>query len=337
MKGLSPQRIPILVENDVNVVKKNAKVVINISKLGLSYNQDGGLGIIAIIGPGEFYGRRYEETVLCEIGLGRSRPYHSARKSKRWIEKRRKWFSLTEEQYLVVAPIVFDILQKFADEYEKRREMRRKEIGRENQPYLIPVVNNRYFNYCKFRGVQKRKNLILKQFIFMPAIERARFAICVKDELFLRDIYFAELNQNDELRWRLKGFIRFVDKSLSRYKKGFSRSFDKLGGVKDIERCILRSSLSRSPYLMVEALKYLNKGAKNPLYPYYVECLIPWDGEPTRERQLADSALPKVVLRLGGIKLRVTTGLNGENKYKIASRDHIVFEVSPSNGNGNHP
>jgi len=324
-KGVHPAMVPILVQRDVDLAKKEAKVVINLSILDLAYNPKPGLGVIAIIGPGEFFGRKYREALLCEIGLGQSRPYHNAKKPKayckvdesRWMEKRRKWFSLSEEEYLAIAPLIFKIFQELTD----KKVATWKHGFYSDDPFLLPTPRN-YFS--------RRQKKLYQSISMMPQRKGIRFAVSKKDEFFVRDIYWAALNSSD-LKIHLNGLARFIDLYLSPYKKPLRRSFSKLKRVIRIKRTCLSLLSMRGAYLLSEILRCLPKRQRNPLWPHLTD-LLGDDGNPTKERRLADSVLPDPKSRVGYIELKITTGLFGKygRQGDIFIRDHIVFEVLPS-------
>lgn len=121
MNGIRPENIPILIARDVLNVKKYAAIVLEIEEgvMRFSRNENPRLNVIAVVGPGKFLDKEYKEAVLLEIGIGKSRPYHipAFKKEKGpWISKRKKWFSLTEHQYRVIAPKIFSILGLLTNE-----------------------------------------------------------------------------------------------------------------------------------------------------------------------------------------------------------------------------
>ena len=87
------------VDRDVECVKKNARHIFEICSGNVNYakNTAGLLNIIAIIGPGEFSGQRFERALLCEIGLGGKVPYQRLQiLNEPDISRRRKVFSFNE-------------------------------------------------------------------------------------------------------------------------------------------------------------------------------------------------------------------------------------------------
>ncbi|MFH0852190.1 MAG: hypothetical protein V1845_01100 [bacterium] len=362
MNGISPAEIPILIAKDVERVKQFAAVVIDISHPGITVNPTPGLGVLAVIGPGEFQSKKYEEAVLCEIGLGESRPYHRAlmpksirrerpiknenrkRYRREWfiliseylvnnfgaalknngikhraIERRREWFSMTDQQYMVASPIIFDMLQIFTDIAVK---LRKKGAYSEN-PFLVPTERNYY---------SRKHKTVFSSVSYKPALNGARFVVSLVDRNLLNDVFFAELELNDRLQNHLRGLMRFSDLYLDIYKKSFSRSFQNLNRVGFIGRT--RSFRKLPKYLKIEMLnRYLPKGNHNPLWKNYVD-LFGWNGEPTKERKLANLVLPKPKKRIGDVQLRITTGLSDKKSRDRSGRqkDHIVFEVMPSAG-----
>ncbi len=314
MRGISPGEIPSFVARDVEMVKKEAKVIIHVSQTRVKNawnNPNGRLGVIAIIGPGEFQGKTYGEVVLCEVGIGKSRPYHESGKPSgsfgngetRKISSRKKWFSLAQEQYLAVSPILFLVFQKLTNEKVKSW----KHGFFSDDPFLIPTARN-YFS--------RHQKKVFSVNSHKPQPSGTRFAVSLNDLLLARDIFWAEFN-NSFTVYRLKGLARFLDLYLS-WLNGGKGPIMKVS--KKREENIWKSLgplSSKSPHLVPELLAYL---PKRRLAFSYISDLIRNSSE-TFERKLANSALLNPEARLNGISIRITTGLG--------KRDHIVFEVAP--------
>lgn len=323
MKGLRPDLIPVLIGNDARRVKKEAAIVFLIDRNGgnkvkILKNPESRLNIIAIVGPSQAFGRKFEEAVLCEIGIGASRPYHEARKPNGTrkerepinIPARRKWFSLSQEQYLAVAPVLFRCLQELTN----HKVSRWKTGHHNNNPFFIRSPRN-YFSI-------RNKKLIRKE-TFRNFPIGTRYAVSIADKCLLSDIFWADLKSRE---WQLRKLAKFVDKRLSPYRNGGykkRKSFSKLEGVKDIQRSFSTNKYL-SKYLLVEMMnKYLPRGVNNAFWRELCD-LVEWDGEElSEEHKLAASAHPDPELRLGGIQFRITTGLDRK-------KDHIVLEVFPS-------
>lgn len=323
MKGLRPDSIPMLVENDVRRLKEEARIVFLTDRnrgngVEVLKNPEPRLNVIAVIGPSEAFGRKFEEAVLCEIGIGASRPYHEARKPNGTrkerepinIPARRKWFNLSREQYLAVAPALFQCLQELTD----RKVFSWKTGHHNNNPFFIRSPNN-------FFTIRNKKLVSKKVFRDFPI--GTRYAVSTADKCLLSDIFWADLKLRER---QLRKLARFIDKRLSPYRNGGHKrrkSFSKLEGAKDIQK-IFSTSKYLSKYLLVEMInKYLPRGDKNVFWRELC-CLIEWDGEElTEEHKLAASAYPNPELRLEGIQFRITAGLERE-------KDHIVLEVFPS-------
>jgi len=298
----------------VELAKKEAKVLITVSEdkaIGAWGNPDGRLGVIAIIGPGEFQGKMYGEAVLCEVGIGESRPYHAAKKplsamkggEARSIAARRKWFSLTVSQYLAIAPILFLVFQKLTNEKVKNWE----HGFFSDDPFLIPTAYNRFSRHQKkFFSVSN----------YRPQACGTRFSVSLEDGFLVEDVYWGELNNYSTLH-RLRGLARFLDVFTS-WNNGHKRKTLRISKGKE-ERIwkSLGPLSSKSPHLVPELLRYL---PKHKLAFSYISNLVGGAHE-TAERKLASLALANPETRLNGISIRITTG--------ISKRDHIVFEVAP--------
>lgn len=321
MQGINPEKIPELVKKDVNVVLQEAKIILKISPDGkmieIVENPHPRLGVIAVIGPAKGLGQYFAEALLTEIGIGRSRPYHRAygigKPENPHVPKRRKWFYLSPSQYGLVAPIIFRKIERMA--YEKLASWAKGPFS--DDPFLI---RSRWIFWTK------RGSKFYDRVSWALAIRGARFSISLKDELFVRDIYWAELNLNAMIKKRINGLAGFISKRINWYRRRYKyrKPFSQLEGVKQIQEAFQRSSLSR--HLHMEAIRLLRDDRKKetPFFPYIAD-MFGWDGKETKERKLAslacsDSSDPKS--RLGDIQLRVTTGL--EEK-----KDYIVFEVVP--------
>jgi len=327
MRGLKPEMIPRLAIRDVNIVKREARFIIKLPELKVIENPRPRLGVIAIIGPGKYLGMRYGEVELDEIGIGKTYPWHRAQRPKslltdgeiETIPDRHPWFSLSEDQYILVAPVVFELIQRITNRQTEQRK------SGENG-YMIDIGWARYFRYHgKLEAQKSRKNFLRGK----------RFSVSFKSR-FLPDVYWAELNLNWIIQKHSQRIIRQVYNCFSRYQTLPRRDFSKLAATRNSLKLIAGSSLCNARYLLAEAFaRYPHK--KTPFFSH-IASLVSQNAGVSRERHLADAALklpgsPRA--RLNGIQLEVTTGLFGSkfnayhaSKYKKARpRDYIVFEV----------
>jgi hypothetical protein len=300
--------------NDVALVKKEAKIVLDISKgvgnAELSENADGRLNVLAIIGPGvglpesPIAGQAFDEALLCEIGISRSRPY--ARNflgkdgSKPYsVGKRRKWFGLTDEQYLELGPVIFHYLQTLAD-------MR---IAEWKHP-TYRIKSSRTYWY--------RRTSSLDQKDFKTLVDRgARFTVSTADSKILADVYRAEFD-NRKIQRQMGGLSRQIDLLLHPYRRGFKKRFGKLAVARRVREVFQDSSLSR--YLKLEALTFLPDRTQRQFNVHLQETLG-WTGGPTIQRTLADRVLRNHKSRVNGTKLRV----------KSEKKTYVVFEIFAQN------
>lgn len=155
MRGINPIRVLALVCRDVERVKQDARFIIVVDEnhiVTTLRNPHGRLSIIAVIGPGEIHEnipsplRKFAEAVLLEIGVSRGRPYREAfgTENQRYIPKRRPWFSLTDAQYLAVAPYIFHLLKMLTDKRTSQWK-----YGTNTKPIYLPTHNNFFFRKKK--------------------------------------------------------------------------------------------------------------------------------------------------------------------------------------------
>lgn len=317
MRGLRPDLIPVLVARDVAVVKKEAAIVVHLNGNGvvINRNPEPRLNVLAVIGPGEAFGKKFEEALLCEVGIGKSRPYHMANKPRQSrtggesakVMPRRKWFYLSDKQYQQLAPIVFSVLQETTNQAVRGW----KKSFFNNNPWYVPARRSFFLKRWKKVKTSEKAYAILRG---------TRYAVSLADRHFLSDIFSAELETNQQ---RLSGLRRYLDKRLSivarRKRNGRPKAFV------DVEAALDKKYLSR--YLAIEVLRRFV-----PWHRFFDElcALVGWNGkDATPEHKLIAAALPRSEQRLNEIQIRVTTGLDQK-------KDHIVFEVFPNN-NGLKP
>lgn len=309
MRGISKSRILSFIEQDVRTVKEEALGVFRIDsdsqKIEFIENKNPRLGVLAILGSGEGFGRKFEEVLLVEIGVSRTRPYHEARGLARKehesnVPQRRKWFDLTQDQYKRVAPFVFKQIQLLTD----------KRVGL----WKCGVDNPFCVKTSRHYWMRSKKKLFISE-AYKPQVQGARFSISLKDKFFLKQVYQAELS----MFWkkRLEGLAKFIDLRLSSYRSnGYRRNFLTLQGVRQILDILEYKKLPA--YALEEMVNtYLPEGRKNRLFNEIVS-LVGWNGDKSEERRLAEEAIAMAPLP----KLKVTSGINGS--------DFIVFEVFPS-------
>jgi len=291
-----------LVERDLRIVKQGARFIMKIDeeRVKVTENQNWQLNLIVIIGQGLVPLGDYPQTkeaLLCEIGLWRSRPHRNTHE----IRARRKFFELTEDQYRLVAPVVFAKLFELANTTV---------ASWENQTFAIPHPHHYY----------KRKPGELETSTkYKEVLRGVKFSFDRRDERFIQDICWGEMNGNDNLKSHLKGLARLIAMNLKPYR-GDGRSmkqFEKLKGAKPVIRVLRAKKLHL--HLLAELIsRYLPDGVNYP-HAHLLAEVIGWDMIPTRFQQKAKQALPGVKERLAGIQLRIDHQKNG----------YLVIEITP--------
>jgi len=309
-----------LVENDVNRVIQYASIVVFLSPEGpMSFiNPDPRLNVFAVIGPGTGtpLKRFFKRALLLEVGIGVSRPYHESntgRKAKKGVPKsiprRRKWFHLTTEQYVQVAPIIFPHLQEITNQKVANWKCNHE------KPFFIPTSRH-YFS--------RRQKTLFTEEGHKTWPRGTRFAVSLEDRFLLSDIYWAE-KHNPDLRRRLKGLAKFIDlrlnfsgtkKPKSRPRKEFRelKRFVQVAGILEKRNLPARHIVDLLDFLP------LKNGRSRSLYYHEISNLLGYTGEELREEKFVRQVLANPRQRLNSIELRITTGLS--------CRDHIVFEIS---------
>jgi len=306
--------IPKLVNNDVELVMENARIVLVIDRdnhsVEIRENKDFCMNIIAVIGPSFGLDRDWERVLLLEIGISYTRPYHRMKGVNRepgqlCIPHRRKWFYLTPEQYQLVAPIIFKKMEIMAYQVVSSWKS-----GCPGNRFLIPASWR--FLYKRSRKTTERDSVVEVQ-------TGIRFSASAKDELLVRDIYRAELFFNKTVKDLIYGLARVLAIKLNFYRNYWDKlapdSPKGFGGIKRVlEKCYLR----RFPHLRIEVVRALAHNG-NQHWSRLAD-MIGWDGKDTKERKLALLAMPDTRFRFGDIQILVTTSFDG-------GKDYIVFEV----------
>lgn len=319
MRGLSKEKIPIFAEIDARTAKKEGRFIFILDQdnnVRVIESKNWRMDTISILGPTWEFEKEWEEVLLAEIGIGKVKAYHPVKRSPKRkgesqeIPKRKKFFTLSPRQYQAVAPLVFEKIEVV--NYQKVSSWKKSPLS--GNSFMI-WLNKGYFS--------RKYNELSYYNPCVPALVGTRFCVSLKDEFFIRDVYWAELNLNKILKNSLDRFAKFIDIRLTRYRKGF-RNFKELKGVQDIKEITYNWPLP--PYLLLKALDSLPGGQKNKFYIHLVDLINQGDNI-TKEHRLSSLAISNPNLdspktRLNNIQLRVTTGLN-------AKKDYIVFEVYP--------
>ena len=328
---MNEQKLQRKIDSDLATVKENALGIIIISPDNKSFelvrNENGRLGVLAIIGPSRAFGQDFQESLLAEIGIGPTRPYHEAfglnrQPNQSNVHQRGKYFCLTAGQYDLVAPTVFDFITRIAQETM---------AGWKHRPFILQVLTRRAWSH-------KHKTIFEKE-SWIEISDGKRFAISKKDIFLLRDIYWAELNLNPVIIHKLSSIARFIDKRTDFYRRyghyKWKRPFEKIKVRSDIEKSVIGPKGDFPLYLKEEIFKRLPRGQKTMFYEE-IKKLFGLDGLSAPEQRLAQQAteLGNPKQRLGEIQLFVTTGLNGVNRRGEIQetnrvKDYIVFEVHP--------
>src|SRR3989344_7425339 len=125
IRGINPKDVPRLIKKDVEFAKTQALGFFRIQPdLSAEFEWNRAkperieplVSVLPVIGSSRGFGQEFEEALLMEVGMVRARPYKLARgtgwrRGEKVVMSRRKWFSPTPEQYLALAPLLFQTLQ----------------------------------------------------------------------------------------------------------------------------------------------------------------------------------------------------------------------------------
>jgi hypothetical protein len=300
---------------DAMRMRRCARIVLEINEEGFQVfrNEDPKINVIAVIGSSpRTYGQK---VVLEEIGLWRTRPFGEGKLALsnlsgdgvRYIAPRIDTFHLAPEQYGLVAPEIFKILQERVD-----LQTFQWKCGTHN-PFCVWSSRSRYSQ--KGRKLYKGKKLV-------GLMQGLRFSVRSTSEMLLSDLYWAELNLNSALRFYLEGLVKFIDLRLSKYKRSWKGKveFRKLKGVREIIDILYEKNLPK--YLLAEMVNYLPGGNGNEFW-WHLSDLLNLHGYECAEKKLSSTALSDPQKRLGKIQLRIVTGI-------AKAKKQVVFEIFPN-------
>ncbi len=323
MGGMTLRWATELVQGDVERVKTEAIAWINASSLELTASPNPRLPIVAIIGPGaagasappKIRGMAYSEAVLCEVGIGKGRPYvgtnvqHAVRtpEGKKWVAKRRKWFFLTEEQYRAVAPALFAFLQRRVDEKTAAWK-----FG-PHRPFRYHIEEVRW--KIRTHDFQQRVRTRVPRYGMY-------FTVSAVDELLARDIYCAELTCNPHLKRTMAGLANYMHACLRTYNTRFAwERFCALKGVGAITRRLHMHTDRLPTYLLAEMLTWhFPEGTQYRFWPELLR-LVGWDGKKTPQAIAASHALPGIADRIGNMVIFVVAERPSGITFKVCATD----------------
>ncbi|MBI2175462.1 MAG: hypothetical protein HYU35_01890 [Parcubacteria group bacterium] len=331
---------------DVELVKRHARVVVKIpqtSAVQVSLNEEGALGVVAIIGPGRVCGEDLPEALLGEIGLGPNRPLKRVRKYKKGshtvlyeFPKRFPGVNslLTFEQCLVVNKTLFTLLREWADICVARWKRG------DGNPFLLCAF--RTFWSKKTKQFETRKVMMTSPGGITVAIPLT--PLCdIRDKgenekglltLFAQDVFRADIERTGPSLRSLANLLRFFLRDYAR--RGYRGSFETLKGAERVKKALAHPRQWLF-YHQVRALQLTAKGGRP--YPLFQELadLIGWNpaaGLPS-ELLLAQMAPPNFLERVGNLELRVRRVYPGN--YAVVFVATSASSEKIRNGNGNLP
>jgi hypothetical protein len=292
---IKPRFSPAIVAENLRAVREKAAFVWRLTpneEVVEKVNRRAELNVIAIIGEGQKpLGDRVThqpEVLLAEIGIGRTRPYRPAYSSERgWIAQRHKYFALTEEQYLLIAPRLFATLQQLADQ----------KISGWKSGGQTKLLSPRAY-YVRRVGQLDRSSA------YRWWEKGVHFSFSLQDQALIADAYWAEINVSRQRQRQMIGLARFIALCLAPYRhNGYSfNRWCQLSQVRPLVEVLARNSLPH--HLLVETFKFLPHGLNNP-HIYHLARLVDWDLSATPEETLAQQAYLGARKRLGPIQLKV--------------------------------
>ncbi|MFA6193695.1 MAG: hypothetical protein WC726_02440 [Parcubacteria group bacterium] len=302
-------------QEDAARMRQCARIVLEINGEGFQVfrNEDPKINVIVVIGSNsQTYG---QEVVLEEIGLWRTRPFSEGKLARsklsgdgvRYVAPRIDAFHLAPEQYDLVAPEIFKILQEMVD-----LQTSQWKCGTHN-PFCVWSSRSRYSQ--KGRKLYKGKRLV-------GLLQGLRFSVRSTSAFFLSDLYWAELNLNSALKFYLEGLAKFIDLRLSKYKQIWKGKveFRNLKGVREVGEIIYEKNLPR--YLLSEMMSYLPGRTGNGFWWHLCD-LLGLHGYESVEKKVSSKVLSDPQKRLGKIQLRIVTGI-------AKAKKNVVFEIFPN-------
>lgn len=313
-QGRIASRLPeYFIKRDILTIQENAQYVINLDKdnVHVHHNENAHLNVIAVVGDGYYNSPVPQKGVLLEIGFLTTRPYALAKRAQKLqnpglkikFRERKKYFSLTPEQYQRIAPTIFKLLQTITDKQCSRRHCNAQ------NPFYAPTVKTWWS-----RSYRKT----LQYSAYRPKVYGMRFSCAhSRNDIFLlQDIIATSLNSREICNF-LQGFASYINMRLKKYK-GYKRDFHKLKGAQEI---LEQTSLLKLPqYLVVEMLEnYLPNKRKNYFWDELCK-LFNWDQVPPKQLILAQQCFPNLHERTGKIQIRL------HKEYS----NYTVFEILPT-------
>lgn len=319
------------VKSDVELIKKEARMVILIgpkNEINVFENMEGKINVIGIIGPGKANGYYFQEALLEEIGISRSHPYRKGKVPEALQEEdkpkaityRYSGFSLSQSQYLLVAPIIFDVIQGMADE-----RVAGWQSGTPDNKFYVPGVK------CRYNKTSERLEYRSTKKGFVGVDSGVRFSASLEG-FFARDIFWAGLIAVGKfarlislrLEHRLGRKRKTKPKKEHQAKKRAIRpraraSLESLLRFREAQTMIAQSAFSE--WLRPNVILCLPDGDNNRFAPHLRNALKSHE-ETTLEYELAQQALPGQEARIN-IKLKLISLKKGRKGY-------VVFEVFPS-------
>jgi len=312
MVGIKPTDVSLLVERDVSRVRAKARTVITLDRqrgFTIRHNPFAAprLSVIAVIGPGKFQGKSFDEALLCEVGICRGRPYAAAFVGGRHLPRRRKWFSLSDEQYMAVAPTVFQAIESLM-----RERVACWKAGTPDNPMMVSALVSCYDR-------RERKNILRN--VFVPVVNGARFSFAYADRRLLADVLWAEWSVNKAAKSRICRLARWIGWHMSHYRSSRrtdGQKFWKLGRVSRIMQALARKELL--PHEKIRLLEELSERAKHGGKRFLSRFREKF-GEPDRFFiEILNETLPHAALRVGGAVIK-TVRANGR---------YLTAEVFPT-------
>ncbi|MCL5261822.1 MAG: hypothetical protein M1586_00790 [Patescibacteria group bacterium] len=234
-------------------------------------------GLIVVIGPTS----DLKEAVLCEIGIGKSRPYGKLQHirltdgSETSVNIRQTRFQMTLEQYRDAAPLIFVAMGQVASERTGKWKYTTWTVEKMPQARV---------------GGSGRKTTYFEQDYEM--IKGIRFSVAVGCAVLIADLLWSE---NRSLRDYYTGLGQHIDMRLAPYRQnGYHRQFRTLQGAQDLMGVVGSRAFLAPAYRRFEALGYLPGGDKNPLYTEIAMDILRCDfGKVPPEIQAMKSGLPE--------------------------------------------